>query len=442
MKNIIKAIFFLLIFSGLAKTGYTQVVGEHKTGTFALTNATIETVTNGAIENGTIVISDGKITALGTDVSIPSDATTIDCSGHSIYPGMIDSGTQLGLLEISSVSLTQDYNEVGSFKPEMQALTAVNPSAVALPITRVSGVTTTLTVPTGGRIPGQAALINLVGYTPDQMYAGFKGMVLNFPSSGRSSRWDRRSEEDRKKAEEKALKDLNELWEKAQLFEKIYTSKEKDAKVDLEYNPGMEAMVPVVRGEMPVLIEVNGEKDILSALRWIKEKEINAILTGVSEGWRVADSLTQAKVPVITGPVQALPRRASDRYDRAYANAGIMAKAGVKVALRTEDENTNYRNLPFHAGFAAAYGMGKEEALKSITINPAEIFGVADRLGSLEVGKSATLFVASGDPFEPKTQIKHVFIDGWQIPMDSRQIQLYDEFLDRKPGFEEIGLEY
>jgi imidazolonepropionase-like amidohydrolase len=434
MKNIIKSIFLLLLLAGTVSTGHSQVVGKPEYGTFALTNATIETITNETIEKGTLVVSDGKITALGTNVSIPAGAKTIDCSGHIIYPGMIDGGTYLGLLEVGSISLTQDYSELGSVKPHMKALTAVNPNAVAIPITRVSGVTTAITMPAGGRVPGQAALINLVGYTPDQMYAGFTGMVLNFPSAGRSSRWDRRSDDERKQAEEKALKELNDLWDEAALFADIHASAQKDKSLKVDYNPEMEAMVPVVRGEMPVLVEVNAEKDILSAIRWVKEKKVKAVFTGVSEGWRVAESLALAGIPVITGPVQGLPTRASDRYDRAYANAGLMHKAGVKVALRTMDENNNYRNLPFHAGFAAAYGLGREEALKAITINPAEILGVADRLGSLEVGKSATLFVADGDALETKTQVKHVFIDGWLIPMDSRQIQLYNEFLDRQPG--------
>jgi len=183
-----------------------------------------------------------------------------------------------------------------------------------------------------------------------------------------------------------------------------------------------------------LMIEANAAKDIQAALKWIKDRKIKkAILTGVAEGWRVADEIAKANIPVITGPVLSLPSRESDRYDRAYANPGLMKKAGVKVALRTNDAE-NCRNLFYNAGFAAAYGLGKEDALKAITIAPAEIFGVADKMGSLEKGKNATLFVADGDPFETKTQIKHVFIDGWQMPMNTRQTDLYEEFLKREPG--------
>jgi imidazolonepropionase-like amidohydrolase len=182
------------------------------------------------------------------------------------------------------------------------------------------------------------------------------------------------------------------------------------------------------------MIEANSAKDITSALKWIKDRKIKkAILTGAAEGWRVADEIAKAGIPVVTGPVLALPSREYDRYDKAYANPGLMKKAGVKVALRTADAE-NVRNLFFNAGFAATYGMGKDEALKAITIVPAEMFGVADKMGSIEKGKNATLFVADGDPFETKTQVKHVFIDGWQMPMNTRQTDLYDEFLKREPG--------
>ncbi|WKZ60665.1 MAG: amidohydrolase family protein [Cyclobacteriaceae bacterium] len=400
-------------------------------GTFALTGATIETVTRGTIQNGTVIISDGKITAVGGNVAVPQGATVIDCKGKFIYPGMIDGGSILGLSEVGSDPRTQDYNEVGDVVPQMKALTAVNPNAVAIPVTRISGVTTTLVVPQGGLFPGTASLINLHGYTPDQMYAGFDAVVMNFPTTGRRGFWDRRSDDDIKKAVEKSLGKINEVWEKTIQYHKLDSAN----KGKVTYYPELEAMLPVVRGERTLIIEVNASKDIQAAIKWVQEKKIKkVILSGVAEGWRVADEIAKSKIPVITGPVMNLPTREYDRYDRPYANAGLMKKAGVTVALQAGDRNMNYRNLPYHAGFAAAYGLGREEALKSVTIVPAQIFGVADKLGSIEVGKSATLFVCDGDPFETKTQVQHVFIEGWQMPMVSRQTELYDEFLNRSPG--------
>ena len=428
----IQYLLVVVLICYLPFSGQAQVAKSNK-GTFALTNATIVTVTKGTIENGTLVIQDGKIAAVGNSVTIPTSAKTIDCTGLSIYPGMIDSGTQLGMAEVNAVSLTVDHNEIGDIKPQMQALTAINPNNVAIPVTRVNGVTTVLSVPTGGIMPGTAALINLIGYTPNQMYAGFKGVAINYPSTRKRGWRDKRTEEERKKEEEKDLKKLNDILEQARLYAKIDSAAQKDISLRPEYNPQMEALLPVVQGKIPVLIEVNKEKSIESAIKWVEKNKVKAIFTGVAEGWRVAEQLATSKIPVITGPMLNMPTRASDRYDRPYANAGVMHKAGVKVAIRTNDSE-NVRNLPFNAGFAAAYGMGKEAALKAVTITPAEIFGIADQLGSLEAGKLANLLVTDGDPFETKTQISYLFINGWQVPIDSRHIQLYEEFLDRSPG--------
>ncbi|MGB4849759.1 MAG: amidohydrolase family protein, partial [Saprospiraceae bacterium] len=422
-------ILILLVFVQSIIGLHAQQVEKSTFGVFALTNATIETVTKGRLENATVVIRNGKIEAVGTNVTIPADAQVIDCKGLTVYPGMVDSGTHLGLQEIESISVTQDYDEVGELTPEMQALTAINPNSVLIPVTRVSGVTSVIASPSGGLFPGTAALINLQGYTPEQMYGGFKAIVMNFPSTGRRGRYDRRTDEDVKKDSDKAIKKLNETWERVKTYAAIDSSTNGKA----DYNPQLAALVPVYRGKATAMIEVNKESDILSALKWIKDNKIKAILTGVDEGWRVADSIALAGIPVITGPVISQPTRESDRYDAGYKNAGIMHKAGVKVAIRTDDAE-NVRNLPFNAGFAAAYGMSKEDAMKAVTIVPAEIFGVADKIGSIEVGKDANIFVSTGDPFEPATQIKQLFISGWHVPLESRQTLLYEEFLKRSPG--------
>jgi imidazolonepropionase-like amidohydrolase len=422
-----------LLYTILASVGALAIYAQMPKGTFgtfALTNATIETVTKGTVANGTVIIADGKITAVGANVPVPGGAQVIDCNGLRIYPGMIDGGTNLGISEISSEPRTNDFNEIGDVIPQIKALTAVNPNSALIPVTRVSGVTTVIATPEGGLLPGTAALINLYGYTPDQMFAGFDAVVLNFPSSGRRGFFDRRTDEDVKKDAEKNLKQLNEVWDKAWQYHKL----DSGTGGKLEYYPELQALLPVVRGEKSLLVEANTAKDISAALKWIKERKVKkAILTGVAEGWRVAKEIADSKLPVITGPVIALPTREYDRYDQAYANAGILKKAGVKLALRT-NQTENVRNLPYMAGFAVAYGMDKADALRAITIDAAEIFGVANQLGSIEVGKSATLFVCDGDPFETKTNVKHVFISGWQVPMVSRQTQLYEEFLKREPG--------
>ncbi|HTE34403.1 MAG TPA: amidohydrolase family protein [Chryseolinea sp.] len=400
-----------------------------KFGTFALTHATIQTVTKGTIEDGTVIIADGKITALGKDVAVPQGAEIIDCSGKWIYPGMIDGGTHLGLSEVGSDPRTRDFNEVGDVIPQLKALSAINPNSVLIPVTRVSGVTTVIATPEGDLMPGTAALINLHGYTPDQMFAGFEGVVLVFPNTGRKGFLDRRTPEEIRKATDKALSKLNESWDLAVQYHKL-----DSASKSTKYYPEMQALLPVIRGERTLIIEANTSKDILAVLKWVADRKVKkVILTGVAEGWRVAAEIAKAGIPVIAGPVLAEPTRDYDRYDKAYANPGLLKKAGVTVALRTTQAE-NVRNLPYNAAFAAAYGLGKDEALRSVTIVPAEMFGVADKLGSIEVGKNATLFVSDGDPFETKTNILHVFIGGWEMPMTSRQTELYQEFLQRDPG--------
>lgn len=412
---------------------------QSQKGTFALTNARIQTVTNGVVERGVLVIRDGTIAALGPDVPVPADATVIDCSGLTLYPGMIDGGTQLGLVEVGSLPETRDNRELGQIAPQMRALTAVNPNSVSIPVTRVSGVTTVLTVPNGGLFPGTAALINLNGYTPEQMsVAGWQAVAMNFPSTGRRGWWDARPEEEVEKEATKARERLDDVWRKARLYAAIDSARRAnpDPKRLPEYLPEMDALLPAVTGRAPLLIEVNAARDIDSAIVWAKQNNVRAIFTGVEEGWRVADKLAAAKIPCIVGPVLSIPNRPSDRYDRAYGNAGLLHAAGVKVALRTNEE-ANVRNLPFQAGYAAAYGMGREEALRAVTITAAEIFGVSNQLGSLQVGKQATLFAADGDPFEPATNIRHLFIDGYRIPMTSRHTELHQEFLHRQPGLKE-----
>lgn len=401
---------------------------------FALTNARIETVSYGTLENGTLLIEGDRIVALGTNIEVPADATVIDCAGLTVYPGFIDSGTQLGLSEVGSDPRTRDFSETGDLTPHVQALTAVNPNSALIPVTRVSGVTTALAQPSGGLFPGTAALINLYGYTPNQMLVpDSRTVVLQFPITGRRGGFDRRSDEDIAKAEKESMKKLDDMWDRAVLYARLDSTFDADpsTKRTTEYVPEVAALLPAVRGERPLLIVVNRAADIEKAIAWVEKRDIPLpVFSGVAEGWRVASKLAEADIPCLVGPILTLPSRESDRYDRGYSNAALLAEAGVRIAIRT-GETENVRNLPFHAGFAAAYGLGREAALRAVTLTPAEIFGVAEDIGSIEVGKRANVFVADGDPFEPATNIRYVFIDGYNVALESRHTKLYDEFLHR-----------
>lgn len=407
-------------------------------GVFAITNARVYTVTQGTIENGTVVIRQGVIEAVGAGIPVPPDAEVMDGAGLEVYPGLIDAGSGVGLQEVGSLAETVDRDELGDIAPQFQALTAVNPNSVAIPVTRLNGVTTVLAEPTGGLFPGTAALINLHGYTPEQMLVapGARYVILEFPRTGRRGGFDQRTDDDIKKAADRALTKLNDAWDAAVEVARIDSAQRVSGGNGAErpYTPDLAALAAVVRGERALIVKVDAATDITKALEWIKLRRVpRAMLSGVQEGWRVADKIAAAGLPVLAGPVLAIPTRPSDRYDRAYANPGLLREAGVTVAIRSgEVENT--RNLPFHAGFAAAYGMGREAALRAVTIDAANILGVADRIGSLEAGKMANVIVTTGDPFETRTQVRHLFIDGYYLPLVSRQTRLYEEFLNREPG--------
>lgn len=410
-----------------------QITEKPEFGKFAITNVTIHTITNGVIEDGVVLVEDHDITLVGKNVRIPNDYKRIDGTDKHIYPGFMDSMTRLGLVEINAVAVTQDHAEVGDYNPEVRAFTAVNPHSAAIPVTRVSGVTNVMAVPASGVIAGKAALIDLWGYSPDAMAVkGSAALHIEWPTAMRRGSRDNRDDDEVEDEFQKELKELNDFWAKAGFYNRMMDAYESNpqGRTRPDKNQKMDAMREVVSGRVPVVISVNREKDIRNALEWAEEHSgLTIVFNEVREGWRVADEIADAGIPVIVNTLYT-PARPYDNYQRPYQNPGLLAEAGVKVLMGT-GETENVRNVLYNAGYAATYGLGREEAIKALTINPAEVWGVADRLGSIEQGKQANLVITNGDPLEPATQIEHVFINGYKIPLSSRQIQLYDEFLDR-----------
>lgn len=411
-----------------------QITEKPEYGTFIIENVDIYPVTSEVIQGGVVVIKDGLIDFVGSNVKpdLTGDVIRIDGSGYRLYPGFIDSETQLGLNEIGAVAVTVDAAEVGSVNPEMLAQTAVNPGSVSIPVTRVDGVTNVIAAPVSGLVSGTGSLIDLYGYTPEAMSVDQRaGIYINWPSSGKRGWWDSRTENEIDKDYKEAIEQIDELFDDARAYHLMWQaldSGELDAQP--EVNAKMEAMRFLFTQEARLVVRVNREKDILAALEWASQQDdLSFVFSGVSEGWRVAEQLADAEIPVIATAL-VTPSRSSDHYARPYQNAGLMANAGVHVSLSTFNTE-NVRNLPFHAGYAATYGMGVEEALKAVTINPATLWGVDDKLGSIDVGKHANLFLVDGDPFETTSTIKDVFIRGYRIPMVSRHTQLNEEFLDR-----------
>lgn len=411
-------------------------------------NARIFTV-NGAtggtgdtiIENGSIVIRDGKIAAVGaSDLAAPAGATEIDARGLSVYPGMIDAATSLGLVEVGSGAPgTVDLAEYGDMNPNAQAIVAINPSSAHIAVTRVGGVTTVMTLPTGNIISGQAALINLAGWTAREMELDPRAaLVITFPRVSTPSfdggpPLQEVNINDAIKTRDRQLDDLRKLIREADAFGKAQEAYARDNTLPRPTGSTILAsLVPYVQGNRPVMFRANREVDIRGALKFADEMHLKPIIVGGNDAWKVASLLKEKDVPVIVTGVLNLPLREDDYYDTLYSNAARLQQAGVRFCISTGDNGAHVRDLPFHAGMAASFGLPPEEALRAVTIYPARILNVADRIGSIETGKIANLVITDGDMLEARTHVRYLFIAGRQIPLTSRHTELYDQFKDRK----------
>jgi imidazolonepropionase-like amidohydrolase len=359
-------------------------------------------------------------------------AKVADVAGLHVYPGMIDAGTVLGLVEIASARETADFSEGGDFQPDLRASVGINPDSELIPVTRANGVTTVVTRPTGSVVPGQGALINLAGWVPAEMVVVDPlALHVEYPAEPRGRGFNpgflqpQADNPTARRQREEKLNRLKELFEQARRYDAA-----KKIDPDHPVSPRLEALLPYARGEKPVVIGADRKADILAALKLAEELKVKPILSGGSEAWKVAAELKRRDVPVILGPVMSLPREMGDRYDASYSSAATLYKAGVRFCIRSAGTN-NTRNLPYEAAMAVAYGLPPEEGLKAVTVYPAEILGVVDRLGTIDPGKRANLVVTTGDILQPSTQVLALFIDGRPYEPTSKQTRLYDRYRHR-----------
>jgi imidazolonepropionase-like amidohydrolase len=402
----------------------------------AIRNATIYPVTSAPIQNGTIVFANGVITAVGANVTVPANATVIDGSGLSVYPGLIDSGAQVGLTEIGSVAGTVDTAELGDFNPNARAAVAINPHSNVIPVTRVNGVTTVVTEPEGGIISGQSALVQLAGWTNAEMVLKSPlAMHVHFPRL-RSGTFDQQPQEEEaakeaQKTYTRQIDKLRDIFRDAQAYAKAADARAKNATVPrTDRDLILEALVPVVEGRVPVVMHANLVRDIRAAIKFADEFKLKVILADAKDASKVVPELKARNIPVLLGPILDQPAREDDSYDSVFTNAKTLHDNGIRFAIQSTDAH-NARNLPYHAAMCAAFGLPKDVALKSITIFPAEIFGVADRIGSLEAGKIANVIVTDGDPLEIVTHVRRLFIGGEEISLESYHTLLYEKFKSR-----------
>ncbi|MEE9389711.1 MAG: amidohydrolase family protein [Candidatus Aminicenantaceae bacterium] len=401
---------------------------EKNPSTIAIKGANIIPVIGEDITDGVILIKDGKIEAVGKNISIPEDAQVIDAKGLFAYPGMIDGQCSLALYEIGSLRATVDSRETGKINPQLKTVEALRPDSMHVPIARANGITTAHIVPTGGLISGQSGLIRLNGWTPEEMIVKSSvAMHIQFPSIPRF----RRRETQPREETSKQIIELKEILKKARYYQKRKEAAQKKSLLPIpEFDEQLEFLVPVVKGELPVFISVYADKDIKAAIKFVKDEKLKAIFFGVTEGWKVADEIKKSGIPVVFGSLYAMPSKWEDGYDAIFRNPGVLAKAGVKFAFSSQSA-TLAKDLPYHASRAAAFGLDRREALKGVTIYPAQIFGVDDILGSLEKGKVANIVLADGDILELRTNIKHVFIDGKEVDLSNRYTELLEKFKKR-----------
>jgi imidazolonepropionase-like amidohydrolase len=429
------------VFSAAAQNDGSEQNQTGRAGTFAVTNARIVTVSGAPIENGTIVIQNGKIAAVGANVSVPAGAEKIDGKGLSVFPGMIDAGTNLGLAEISlGVPGSVDNAETGQMNANAKAFKGINPHSAHVNITRVNGITTVLSAPNGGLIAGEATVIDLNGSTQaDMALVPEFGLVVNFPRistfGGFNPGFGRQTVEfsEAVKRRDTELEDLKKVLRDAENYGRAKDAYEKDK--TLPYTPTdirLEALVPYIRGQKPVIFTAERERDIRGVVKFASDMKLKAIILGGQDAWKVADDLKKNDIAVIYTNIYNLPVQDDDAYDYLFEAPAKMQQAGVKFAISTGNDGPEVRDLPYHAGLAGAFGLSKEDALKSVTLYPAQILGIADKVGSIEVGKMANIVVADGDILEPRTNIKYLFIDGKLLPLTSRHTDLFNSFKDRK----------
>lgn len=432
----------LLNFLCLLSTPSTRAQSQLPT-VYAITHAKIFTLAGSPLEDATLVIRDGKIAAIGASVEVPPGAQVIDAKGLQVYPGLFDSVTQMGLREIGAVSATVDSSETGNYNPDVVAATAVSPSSEHIPVTRAAGITEVLAVPgsggldffgSSGIIGGQASAIHLAGWAIDEMLLKKSAaMVLNWPEI-ETQTFDfatfSRKEKPYADAKQEYDKKVNEITDWLERARHYAQAMEKGSVAKYDRDLKLEALAPVVRGELPVLVFADRAREIRNAIEFCDKQKLRMVLAGGLEAYKVKDLLRSKEIPVILRPMLSSPLEDDDPYDRLLSQPAELSAAGVKFSIASFD-NSFARRLGQNAANAVAHGLPYDEALRAVTLYPAQIFGLSGQLGTLEQGKLANLIVTNGDPLELTTDVKYLFIKGQLTSTNNRHKTLYEKYLNR-----------
>ncbi len=410
----------LLASAAVATAGPGLLPAPRQIEPVALIGATLHTVSGGVIENGILLMEDGKITAIGTEVDFPDDTWQIDVSGKHVFPGLIDAHSQLGLHEIGAVSMTVDVEEFGRINPNVRAEVAFHPESRHIGTARSSGVLVAVSAPDGGLISGLSAAMQLEGWTWEEMILRrATGLIINWPSANNETTYER------------ALRDLRDAFADARAYRAARQASDEDDSLRHEFDSRWEAMIPVLAGDVPVMVAADDVRQIQDAIVWAEEEDVRLILLGGRDALQVGEQLAARDIPVVLSSVLNSPARAWEPYDAVYSMPAKLREAGILFAIAGTSAAANVNRLSHEAGAAVAYGLPVEEALRAVTLNPARIFGIDDRVGSLEVGKDATLLITDGHPLEYATTVHHAFIAGREIDLNDAQRRFYHKYSEK-----------
>jgi imidazolonepropionase-like amidohydrolase len=392
------------------------------------------------IENGTVLVDGARITAVGSALRAPAGARVVDCRGKHVYPGFIHANTMLGLQEISTITGSDDTQETGNLNPNQRAEVMYNPDSDFLPVARLNGITSALVIPGGGAVRGTSAVMSLDGWTQEDITLRAPvALHVQWPAMSVSRAWwDTRSDEEQIKARDQAVQAITDAFEEARAWWKARDAEGRSGVPRHEGDVRWEAMRRALNGDIPVAFHCDALAQIQAVLRFCDTQGIKrVILVGGYDAWRVADELKRRDIAVVVAGVLSLPNRAYEPYDEATSVPARLARAGVRFCIADEGGGggaANARNLPHHAAMAVAFGLPVDEALKAVTLYPAQILGIADRTGSIEVGKLADLQVTDGDPLLVATHCEQVLVKGRMVPMESRQTRLLQKYDARPRG--------
>ena len=393
---------------------------------------TIHTISHGILENADILFENGKITSVGQNLDIPAEAEIIDASGQHVFPSLISAGSTLGLQEIGAVRATRDYAEVGAVNPNVRANVSYNPDSELIPITRSNGILLALSVPRSGLISGTSSLMMLDGWTwEDATIKHPVGLHLFWPSMNiPKPKPGKQKEKKDKDSRLKSIQKIDDLIQKARAYAQLKATRSPSFKHDLR----LEGMLPVIFGEIPVFIHANEVQQIEAAVYWAERQSVKMVLVGGKDSWRVTQILKDREISVIYTQTHSTPMRRFEQYDQAFITPSQLYAAGIKFCISNSEspfQTPHIRNLPYHAAKAASYGLSWKEALRSITLSPAEILGVEDKVGSLEASKDATFFIADGDILDVRTQVNMAFIYGRRVDLSDRHKTLYSKYRNK-----------